>query len=208
MRPTYTLEDILGTQSRIAVLRLLYGVRVPLNASQIAERVHLTRPAVTSVLEHFADMGIVRSSSAGRANVHLLERENVYVQNLVAPLFEAERGIPDDLLRSLSERFTGLASSVVLFGSYARGDQQPSSDVDAVFVAENQPAKAQLERAVYDYSVEFRAQFGASLSPIVYERREAADLPHSAPALYDSLVKDELLVFGLGPREWPHDRQA
>jgi DNA-binding transcriptional ArsR family regulator len=71
MRPNHSIEDLLGSRSRIAVLRELWGVSVPLNASQIAARVHLTRPAVAAVLRDLGEAGIVSSSSAGRANVHI-----------------------------------------------------------------------------------------------------------------------------------------
>lgn len=202
MKPTFTLEDILGTQSRLAVLRLLYGVRVPLNASQIALRVRLTRPAVTAVLDHFAEMGIVRSSSAGRANVHLLERENIYVQRLIAPIFDAEQRLPRDLVDDLAEHFADLAESVILFGSYARGDQEQSSDVDVIFVAEDSKSKTRLENSVYDYAPEFHTRFGVSLSPIIYDAKEAAALPHTAPKLYESLIRDEVIVLGSGAPKW------
>ena len=54
---TYTIEELLGSRSRVAVLRVLHGVMVPLNASQIAVRARLTRHAVATVLADFASMG-------------------------------------------------------------------------------------------------------------------------------------------------------
>jgi DNA-binding transcriptional ArsR family regulator len=205
MRPTHTIESILGTRSRLAVLRVLRGVRVPLNASQIAARTGLTRPAVASVLDHLGDMGIVRSSSAGRANVHLLERDNVYVTRLIEPLFQAEESIPDAMLDDLRSAFEDSAESVVLFGSYGRGDQQDTSDVDLVLVAGDREGKETLERAVDEYGPGFRARFGATLSPLVYEAREAASLWRTAPGLAESLGRDAVVVAGTAPRDWTED---
>lgn len=134
MRPTHTIEDLLGSRSRIAVLRVLLGVSVPLNASQIATRTGLTRPAVASVLADLSTIGAVRSSPAGRATIHWLNRVSVYVEHLISPLFEAERRLPEDMLNDLAETFHEHTVSVVLFGSYARGEQAPDSDVDVALV--------------------------------------------------------------------------
>jgi predicted nucleotidyltransferase len=205
MRPTHTIESILGTRSRLAVLRVLRGVRVPLNASQIAARTGLTRPAVASVLDHLGTMGIVRSSSAGRANVHVLERDNVYVARLLEPLFQAEESVPDAMAEDLRSAFGDSAESVVLFGSYGRGDQQDGSDVDLVLVAGDQAGKQALERAVDDYGPGFRTRFGATLSPLVYEAREAAALWRTAPGLAESLRRDAVVVSGTAPWEWTED---
>lgn len=205
MRPTTTVESILGTRSRVAVLRLLRGINVPLNASQIASRTGLTRPAVTSVLHDFAAMGIVRSSSAGRANVHSLEHDNIYVERMIAPLFNTEEHLPDDLTEELRTSFENLTASIVLFGSYARGDQDESSDVDVVLVARDRESQLTIERTIDAYSVRFRRRFGATLSPLVYSTAEAADLLHTAPNLAESLRSDAFVISGTSPWEWLGD---
>jgi predicted nucleotidyltransferase len=207
MKPTYTIENLLGTRSRIAVLRVLHGVSVPLNASQIAVRTGLTRPAVASVLADFSSMGAVRSSPVGRATVHWLCRDNVYVENLIDPLFRAERDLPEDLVDDLAASFRDLAVSVVLFGSYARGDQTSASDIDVVLVAENAATKVALESTAADRTIEFRDRFGASLSCLAYTREEAAALLHTSPQLAESIRRDGIVVSGLSPWEWAADAE-
>jgi predicted nucleotidyltransferase len=202
MRPTYTVEAILGSRSRIAVLRVLLGVMVPLNASQIAARTGLTRPAVATALDDLAAAGIVQSTSVGRANVHMLVRENDYVQRIIEPAFSGEASVPDDLIDYLRTKFESLAKSVVLFGSYARGDQDASSDVDVVLVAADGDAKTRLEGEVYDLTSDFHLRFGAHLSPLIYDLEGAIGLERRAPDLIASLRADGLTAHGLSPWEW------
>lgn len=202
MRPTHSIEHLLGSRSRIAVLRVLHGVNVPLNASQIAARTGLTHPAVTAALRDFVSMGVVNSSPVGRATVHWLSRDNIYVENLLDPLFQAEESLQDDLLDDLAWAFQDHAVSVVLFGSYARGDQTAESDVDVVLVAEDEAARAMLEMAAADHGLRFRTRFGASLSPLVFSVREAANLPRSSPELVSSIRRDGVMISGLSPWEW------
>lgn len=205
MRPRLTPEEVLGSRSRIAVLRVLWRARRPLNASQIAADAGLTRPAVATVLKDLADAGVVVSSSAGRANIHTLNRSSVYVERMVAPLFEAETELPDQLLRELRDAFEDSASAAVLFGSYARGDQVPESDLDVVLVAEDDAMKAALEYRLPRYEDEFRSHWGVSLSVLTYTAREAGALWRSAPSFLESLSSDGLVVFGKGPWEWAED---
>ncbi len=202
MQTTYTIESILGNRSRVAVLRVLRGVLVPLNASQIARHAHLTHPAVTTVLHDLNSMGLVRSSSAGKANVHTLVRENLYVQNIVDPLFAAEEQIPEDILAALRAAFEAQTVSVVLFGSYARGDQDGNSDVDVVLVTADTAAKNRLESTLDNRIYELGVRFGASLSPLTYDLSEAAVLTNKAPELFHSISKDGITVCGLQPWEW------
>jgi len=204
MRATQTIESILGSRSRIAVLRVLYGVSVPLNASQIAARTGITRPAVATALDDLAAVGIVQSSPVGRANVHVLVRENIYVQRIIQPMFSGEASIPDELVEYLRAEFSDLAVSVVLFGSYARGDQDTSSDVDVVLVAADRDAETRLENAAFDRMSDFHTRFGANLSPVIYELAEAAELQARAPDLLASFIEDGLIVHGLHPRKWSH----
>jgi len=205
MRPTHSIEEILGTRSRVAVLRVLWNARSPLNTSQIASRARLTHPAATSAIELFADAGIVRSSSAGRANVHLIERSNVYVQSYVEPLFAAELALPELLMQELKSTFVNRAQSAVLFGSYARSAQDTTSDVDIALVADDAQSKAALDDMLHAYGAQFRERWGASLSPVTYEVREANALWRTAPAFWKSLNEDGVVILGRGPWEWTDD---
>ena len=202
MRPTHTIESLLGSRSRLAVLRVLHGVGIPLNASQLAARTGLSWTAVSTVLDELAEMGVINSSSAGRANIHSLNRESVYVTDLIDPIFVAEERIPDEMLAELSRTFESQGLAMLLFGSYARGEQASESDVDVAIVAADAMAKDLVEETVDAYQAHFLSRYGAALSAIVYDVAEAAALSEAAPAFAAQLVGDAIVLFGPHPREW------
>lgn len=202
MRPTHTIETLLGSRSKLSVLRVLHGVAIPLNASQIAGRTGLSWTAVSNVLDELAEMGVINSSSAGRANIHSLSRENIYVTDLIDPLFAAEERIPDQMLTDLCGTFESQALALVIFGSYARSEQLSGSDVDVAIVAADSKAKDLVEETVDGYQAHFLSRHGAPLSAIVYDSEEAAALPEAAPSFAAQLVNDALVVFGPSPRDW------
>ncbi len=196
------MESILGSRSRVRVLGVLNGVEVPLNVSQIAARAGLSKPAASTALAELAAMGLVDGSPAGRSVVHWIVRENVFVERIVAPAFRQEQEIPDLLVKEIGREFAHVAVSVVLFGSYARGEQSDSSDVDVVLVGRDAAGKRELEEAADAYARAFRHRFGATLSPLVYDLDEASSLRQRAPQLFETIERDAVVVFGLTPVEW------
>ena len=116
----------------------------------------------------------------------------------------AERKVPEDLVDALARPFQDEATSVVLFGSYAHGDQAPGSDVDVALVANGPEMKSALESAIAAHASEFRSRFGASLSALTYTHEEAAALWDINSDLAESLCRDGVVVSGLSPWDW-HD---
>lgn len=205
MKPTFTATDLFGSRGRVDVLRILWGVAVPLTAAEVARRARLTHPAATAILRSLSHQGLVGSSPAGRGYTYWMLKDNAYVQEFVDPVFSAERHIPDALLDELCRELEPLTVSVVLFGSYARGDQTAESDVDIVAVTENESAKADLERTLVDLAQRFERRFGASLAPLVYDRQEATELINRSPSLWRSISDEGVAACGLGVDEWASD---
>ena len=50
MRATLTASDLFSSRGRVDVLRVLWGVRVPLTAADVARRTRMTHPAVSAIL--------------------------------------------------------------------------------------------------------------------------------------------------------------
>jgi len=116
--------------------------------------------------------------------------------------------VPEILAGELSEKLGPLAISIVMFGSYARGQQSTESDIDIVVVTQDESAKVDLAAALPEVTHRFRRRFGASLSALVYARREAADLAVRSPQLWASIQAEGVTVFGLSANEWAANESA
>ncbi len=207
MRPTITVGDIFGTRGRIAVLRLLWGLDVPVTTAEVARRTRLTHPAAGQILRHFSDVGIVGKAPAGRGHTYWLVRDNAFVTEMVDEVFLAERDMPEMMASEIEASASPHAVSVYLFGSYARGEQTLESDVDVIAVAEDDASATALRAAMDQLAGEFPRRYGAALSPIVYTRRQAEDLPRRAPELYRSLRMDGIRLAGLDLDDWALDEE-
>lgn len=202
MRSTITVTDLYSTRGRVDVLRVLWWSQNPLTAADISRHANLTYPAAAAVLDHLVELGVVGRSPAGRGHAHWLIRENEYVRAFVDPVFRDETAMPDRLEDHLRSLFGDSVLSLVLFGSYARGDQTIESDVDVIAIAHSADEKKRLERDMHNTVRNFSQHWGAPLSVITYDPAEAADLESRAPQLYDSLRNDGVVVSGLAVWEW------
>lgn len=94
------------------------------------------------------------------------------------------------LVKTLRAYFGENLVSVVLFGSYARGETHPTSDVDLYLIAENLPRRvpnrvAYVHRAVV-------ARFPWRVSIIAESKREFVS---GFPSLYLDLALDGIILF-------------
>jgi hypothetical protein len=93
----------------------------------------------------------------------------------------------------LQRRFDGRVLSVILFGSRARGDALPDSDVDlAVIVDRDDP---ELTRTIRDMAVETWLEYGLYLSTRVWSQAHWHRLATLQTGLFRNLQRDGIELF-------------
>ncbi len=196
------LEALFGSPGRTAVLRLLAAQTSELTGRQVAELAGLSQPGAARVLEHLAGLGVVQRRRAGRAILHQLDRDNLLVQSIVLPVLAAESGVIGDITSELREAFGSLAVSAVLFGSVARGESRPGSDIDVLVVTEDSTSAVRADRVAEDVGPRFFRRYGMPLSVIITAR----DALPREPGAFLARARDEgILVSGVPLTEvWPH----
>lgn len=105
----------------------------PLTGREVARLVEEgSQPTVNASLRRLAGLGLVQAEEAGSAYLYMLNREH-----LGAPLVALLAGIRPELERRLHEEIGSWdipPEHVSLFGSAARGDGDPQSDIDLLVV--------------------------------------------------------------------------
>lgn len=206
MRPTYTLADLFETPSRARVLRVLARSRVPLSARAVGRAAGISHTAAGATLRDLDAMGLLSSATIGRAIAYELRFSNAYIRHMVLPAIEAERVIVSELRADLVSALAQGSESLILFGSYATGDQSETSDIDVFALVADARHKQDLEgRAAHAFG-HFSATYGSPLSLLVYTRAEARAhlLPGQNP-FRTELESSGIILHGLGVGEWGID---
>lgn len=165
-----------------------------------------TPAGVRRALERLAEHGVVTSSRVGAVSaVYQLNREHV-LYPAVQALLETRHALP--------KRLEGVISgwprppvSVALFGSAARGDGGPDSDIDVLVVRLDEIADDEPEwiDQLHRLRGQVRAWTGNHLQIVERTVDELAELVRHGEAIVEELRRDAVPVFGLDPRELLED---
>ncbi len=135
----------------------------------VAGRAGLSHTTATAALRSLTDLGAVRARRSRRYDFFELNREHALVEEL-GGLFDREAGLRDELvafLRGQLEAQQLPISEAYLYGSAARGDMGPRSDVDVALICPPDGVTAVEEEAFGRIAEATTRRFGVRLSPIV-----------------------------------------
>ncbi len=115
------------------VLSILAGAEAEMTGRELQRVIgHGSHQGVRNAADRLAEQGVVSRRSAGNANLYQLNREHV-----AASWIEGLASLPAQVLDRLRDAINGWEQPpvlVVLFGSVARGQATPESDLDLLVV--------------------------------------------------------------------------
>jgi len=182
-------ETLFTSPARVAVLKTLLRSRGrEWSGRELAKASGVSAPQTMEALYLLYDEALVRQRRAGRASMWTLEEGHFLVERL-RPLLaldsESNRALVEALEAGLSR--SG-AVEAWLFGSVARGDEDPNSDVDLLVVFPDKRRAAAWRKRLRNLEAEVLARFGNPVQALVYTARQVGGGP---PARILSVAKHE-----------------
>lgn len=199
------LDYLLGAPSRVAVLRVLAAGGAPVSQRELARRSGVQVRSAQQAIACCVALGVADRVVGGRDHLVSLNRRH-RLAAAVSAVFDAEA----DQFRALRERLRAWGQergrrravrAVLLFGSAARGDDGPTSDLDVLVVTADEGARRRIEEAFAVLADELRATFGVEARPLVMSRAGLrARWRRRLPPVSD-IVRDGVPILGPTPRE-------
>lgn len=170
MRFGRAFDDVFRSAAHVAVLRALVGLPGGFRASarEIARRAGISHPVELKALRAFVELGLVRVHRAPRADAYELNRSHVLAEPIVQ-MFAHEQSLRPELLgflRRQVRRYVPGAEQAYLFGSAARDETGPRSDID-VAVLWPGASRVEVDRASQAISEAVRERYGSPGQVIV-----------------------------------------
>ena len=127
----YPLDGILGNTGNVRVLRALWAHGGALSTTQLASETRMTPQGVRLVLDGLQAHDIIEVLGQGRSQLYQRRSEHPWAAPLQT-LFQTERQQWEDLLTAVRQALEENDAVVAawLYGSVARGEDRPQSDVD------------------------------------------------------------------------------
>lgn len=169
----HPLDAVLGSVSKIKLLRALLPLDRPVSLREAARLAGISPPAAMRPLDDLVKMGILELRTATSQHLYTVNRQHVIVRDGLVPCFTSElermRAIGEALREALGvdAYFRPTVLSAVVFGSTARGNDQPGSDLDLLVIAETPTDAEQVWQRILDAGPALECQFGIRVSPVV-----------------------------------------
>jgi len=157
--------------TRARVLDVLLANPQALSGRAIARQSDLSPTTTNLALGELASHGIVSSRVIGRSHLWSLHWENALVKQLVglARVQDERAG------QVVADTLGSEPLSVTLFGSVARGEAGPDSDVDILVIAKDHAQGQSFRRRAYKASSTLRQEVGREVEITVIERGALRD---------------------------------
>lgn len=199
---TDALNSVLGSTAKVRLLRAVLPLTTAVSGREARDLAGVrSQGGAQQALAQLAQLGVLNEERIRGARLYRVNPQHHLVLCIRA-LFDAEQqrlSILRDLVkRSLESK--GLISGVqfvVLFGSVARGEARPDSDVDLLVVTGSADSTAAVTEALQSAAEEAARMLGVAVSPMVMalprlrERYRAGD-----PLLHNIEAEGRVLLGG------------
>jgi predicted nucleotidyltransferase len=199
----YPLSALLGSEASVRILRELALHGAELTVSAIARRTGVTQQSVRNVLGNHAVSPLIRRYGQGRAASYSLDPKHPLARILIG-LFEAEDHRARDIqnqIRAVAERFEPTPLAVWMFGSVARGEDQPLSDLDLLLVVRDD-STTERDAGLFRQEMDALASaHGITISVVPVSGRDVERLAVTRNPFWAELLRDALALHGRSPED-------
>lgn len=189
------LDDILGQQAKIKILRSLVLKGAELSGRQIAEEARLSHTGIHNALKDLVASHVIQERRAGKALLFKLNQENYLVREMLKPLFARENSLFELALKATIKRIPVPIISLVLFGSLAQKRETPGSDIDLMVIVSPQH-KAKAAEAFDKISNAFLSLYGKTISPYIITVKEFQNKYRQRTPFIIEVVKTGIVMQG------------
>jgi predicted nucleotidyltransferase len=168
----------LGSRTKIKILRALHrhsGKEFTIR--ELADFIGVSHTGVRKALDDLYEMNAITLQAVGNSHTVNINSSS-HLLSLMDTIFEYEEETLNHLVESIRESICGKGyiKRVSLFGSVARMEEEPRSDIDLLILTDD---KERAEETVSQLQPEISRRFGNPLAPYILTPGEA-DEPSSA----------------------------
>lgn len=206
------LNVILGSEHKIRILRFFCRKGGEWIGRRVAAALAMNPVTAHKALRELHQATILDFERVGSNFIYSLRGDHYLVRQVLRPLFDREAKARERLLGVLRGRINAtLRPHVVtaaIYGSVARGQERPTSDLDLVVLIRSSQAKPAVREALDRLGETILRTFGNPLTVYVNTVREAQRKARRGLPLFRNILNDHQLVCGKPLQEVLRGREA
>lgn len=212
------LDEALNSTSKIRLLRLLIEQDRTVSAREAARLTRMSNPAILGAIADLAELGLIVREQSGRQFLCRANYAHKLVEIALKPLFAAETAWPEllfDAIRRVLASGNGSADEDVgpshlprarviaawIFGSVARGQDEPESDLDLFVLTRTTTDATWVSERIAEAGSRWAEEFGADLRPVIMTLDNALSQHERGGSLIRNAITHARMVVGEIPQE-------
>jgi len=162
----------------------------------IARELGMSHATCIRSLNNLVDLGFLMRKRIGSSATYEIAGSSALLTYILEPAFKEEsrllQGLVDTMLAGIKRKIL----SVYLFGSVARGEDTPSSDVDILVILKLAGDKPSVEEALGRNKEGAYERYRVGVSTITYDHEEFQGMKERKHPLIKEVIKEGILLFG------------
>ncbi len=197
------IEGLLADKVKIRTFRTLQNHPQGLTGRGIASLVGTSPFKISLVLRQLVSEGILDVSSVGKAHLYQINQNHIVVRDIIFKLLNYEKNLLDQLGTIVMESLSPKPLSVILYGSIARGEETPASDIDLCLVYADDDSIQGLSEMIGESSDldKIHRTFGNPVSTLRIKVSETREREKRKDPLWRKIVKEGQVIAGLSTLE-------
>ncbi len=129
------LESILGKKNNIKVIRtLILRKDWQYNITELSKDININKGVLSRLVEELEKENVIKVNRKGKIKLFSINKENPFIKDLIIPLFEKENNFYQYILNDFINKLRNETESIILYGSFAKGTANLSSDIDLLAI--------------------------------------------------------------------------
>ena len=204
------LDRVLNSEYKVRILRFLCRKGGEWIGRRLAAELSMNPVTAHRALRELYQATILDFRSVGSHFLYSLRDNHCLVREILRPLFEQEARTQERLLAILKREFrTKRHSAVVaaaIYGSLARGQERPTSDIDLLVLVRSARVKRNVRDALDRVGEEVMRTFDNPLALYVNTVHEAQRKVRRGLPVFKNILRDHHVLWGRPLNEVLHGR--
>lgn len=194
------LENFLGSNSKVAALRVLLQSKLGYSGSEIARRAGMGLLAIQNALADLEGCGLVEVERGKVEHRYRLNSDHYFVSHGLRRLYAGEREMLKSLAKELYPLLEGKVIAAGLFGSAARGEAKTGSDIDLMVLVETLKDYKEVSDCLHEPLQALAKKYGWPIQPVIYQRKNLLKDPRTTADFLSGVERDWMHVAGVSLR--------
>lgn len=203
MRIVHALDDILGNRNHLRVLRhLTLFPSAVITGRGVARELGMSHVSCIRSLNALVEVGALTRKMIGTSSTYEIPPDSILFSEILRPMFLREAGLLDGLVKCLLRGGKSKVLAIYLFGSIARGEDKPSSDVDILIILKRGVRKREFEEELNTNRYDIYRLYRVAVNVITYSYDECRRKKQQRLPLIEEIISEGKLLWGKKPENW------